>query len=354
VQRKYYTRQTVRGPQSDEVMGGSAILTLHEAEKYGMTTEEIPDTKIFKITYKDQAQYFRAQNPAQTTGIAFQASTDKNMGRSLLKRAGISISEGFTIKKSDPVEYWLEVFAALQKPLVVKPTNGTQGQSVFMNVAEEGAFRTAVRVCLQHTLHISAGAVVEEMFQGQEYRILASAAKIIGVINRRPANVVGDGTSTITQLIEQKNSDPRRGDDPNDVLVKIKVDNHVTSHIESQGLTLESIPEKDLRVFLRLNSNISTGGDSLDVTDQVHPTVIEVAQRAMAAFPGLAFAGIDFMTKDITAPQTPDSYVIVEVNDSPGYSIHDQPYEGKNRHGAYEFLCVIFPQLRNDFPQPLE
>ena len=126
------------------------------------------------------------------------------------------------------------------------------------------------------------------------------------------------------------------------------------SHLQSQNLTLDSVPAKDDRIFLRLNSNISTGGDSLDVTDSVHPSVIEIAKRAVAAFPGLAFAGIDFMTKDITAEQTPGSYVIVEVNESPGYSIHDQPYEGKNRHGAYEFLCVLFPELRAEFPQPLE
>src|SRR5690606_19949911 len=100
------------------------------------------------------------------------------------------------------------------------------------------------------------------------------------------------------------------------------------------------------QVFLRQNSNISTGGDSIDVTDIAHPSVSEIALRAMKAFPGLAFAGIDFMTRDITQPQTQDTYTIIEVNTSPGFCIHDDPYQGENRHVAREFLYILFPKLR--------
>jgi hypothetical protein len=65
------------------------------------------------------------------------------------------------------------------------------------------------------------------------------------------------------------------------------------------------------------------------------------------AIPGLSFAGIDFMTTDITQPQTEDSYVIIEVNTSPGFDIHDSPYVGKNRHSALEFLYLMLPELKN-------
>jgi glutamate--cysteine ligase len=87
------------------------------------------------------------------------------------------------------------------------------------------------------------------------------------------------------------------------------------------------------------------------VTDVAHPSVKEIALKVMAAIPGLEFAGIDFMTTDIAAPQSAGTYIIVEVNGSPGFCIHDYPYEGQNRHAAREFLFLIFPELR-DMPVP--
>lgn len=96
---------------------------------------------------------------------------------------------------------------------------------------------------------------------------------------------------------------------------------------------------------MRKVSNVSQGGDAIDFTDQAHPSVIEIALKTIRAIPRLSFTGMDFMTKDITKPQTKDSYVIIEINDSPGFDIHDNPYQGKNRHAAREFLYLMFPEL---------
>lgn len=107
-----------------------------------------------------------------------------------------------------------------------------------------------------------------------------------------------------------------------------------------------SIPQKGKRIYLRRVSNVSQGGAAIDFTDKVHSSVKEIALKAINAVPGLSFAGIDFLSKDITKKQTQDSYIIIEINDSPGFDIHDFPYEGENRHAAREFLFLMFPELK--------
>ncbi|MBW7955994.1 hypothetical protein H3C66_04650 [Patescibacteria group bacterium] len=340
-----YSKMTPKGWVATDPMATTAELTLLAAEKYGITSRELPGTRIMELEYQGQKAYFQAQNPFAQSCIALYATSNKTIEKNLLTEAGISVAKGFTINKTDSREYWREVFEAVPKPLVLKPTHGTQGRQVYTSIEKYEDFEKAVEDILPSHPAMAAGVVVETMFQGEEYRVLVTREKVIGITNRKPANVVGDGTSTIQQLIDIKNQDPRRKNDPNNYLVTINVDKHVLSYLASQNLTLESVVEEGQQIFLRKNSNISTGGDSIDVTDIAHPSVGELSLRAIQAFPGLLIAGIDFMTTDITQPQTADSYIIVEVNNSPGYSIHDLPYQGKNRHAADEYLKILFPTL---------
>lgn len=324
---------------------------LVEAEKYGITWEEVPGTRTFRLNYNGVIRHFYAQVPSSASAVGFNSCVDKSITRAFLAHAQISIPKGFHISRHDDQAYWLEVFNALQKPLVVKPSHGNQGQNVFMDIRDQHEYLTAVAESFTFSHEANSGAIVEETAAGVEYRILATREKVIGILNRVPANVIGDGQHTIQQLIEQKNSDPRRSDIKEDALIKIPIDKHVLQHLAHLGMTLESIPAEGEQVFLRLNSNISTGGDSIDVTDTAHPSVTEIALKVMAAIPGLEFAGIDFMTTDIQAEQQPGTYNIIEVNGSPGFCIHDYPYQGKNRHAGREFLFLIYPELK-DLPLP--
>jgi glutamate--cysteine ligase len=234
----------------------------------------------------------------------------------------------------------------MQKPLVVKPTNGGHGDDVFTDIMTSEQFLSAVKKGMTNSSDRFAGVLVEEMFKGKEYRILANREKVIGVINRVPANVTGNGQHTIQQLIDIKNEDPRRGNGYEKGLLRIMIDEKVIAHLAQQQLTLESVPASHEKIFLRSNSNLSTGGDSLDLTDSVDNTVKELALKALQAIPGLSFSGIDFMTVDITKPQTADSYIIVEINSSPMISMHAFPYEGKDRKPGQEFLFAMFPELK--------
>ncbi len=340
-----YTRSTPTGLTNWQKITRSPILVLTEAEKFGIAWRAIPSTNIIELTYNGKKNYFMAQDPIQTSCIAHFATRNKSIGKGLLLDAGLAVTKGYAILPSDPESYYETVFNSLQKPLVVKPTNMSQGRSVYLGITDLTSFTAAVKACMETAFEEFAGVMVEETFTGNEYRILVTREKIIGVIYRIPANVTGDGHSTIQELIAIKNSDPRRVDDPSEALCAIRIDDHVLTHLKENGRSVTDVPKLDEVVYLRKNSNISTGGDSIDFTDQVHESVNKIALQAIQAFPGLEFAGIDFMSKDIQAEQNQDTYRIIEVNQSPGFSIHDLPYKGESRHAAREFLYLLFPEL---------
>ena len=183
---------------------------------------------------------------------------------------------------------------------------------------------------------------MEEYFPGREYRFLVIDFQVRAIAFREPANVVGDGVHTIQQLIDKKNEN--RGDDYTHPLLKIKVDYEVLRHLKAQNLTIENIPEKGQKIFLRKNSNLSTGGDSIDVTDQMPDYYKEVATAA-ARSAGLKIAGIDIIIKDLEEIPSADQYIVVELNAPAMLSMHNYPYIGKNRHvEKYVLDCILNSQ----------
>ncbi len=329
-----------------EVIPLSTKLILEQAEALGVTWKSIPGTRILELTYNNTKKYFRYQISSETTDVGFSACLDKGTTNSLLRDAGVHVANGFKIERTDSEAYWMEVFEALQKPVVVKPSHGLQGKAIMMNVSDETRYRAAIKQAMEFSTEDDSGVIVEEQFSGKEYRVLTTREKVVGIIHRIPANVKGDGVSTVQQLIDAKNSDPRRGKTLDFALFIIEIDADLLENLKKQNLTLESVPTARQHVQLRSVSNIMQGGDSIDMTDLVHPSVKEIAVQAVNAIPGLGFAGVDFMSTDITTAQTPDTYIIVEINSSPGLCIHEFPYEGQRRYTDREFVYVMFPELK--------
>lgn len=318
----------------------STVLVLREIERRGGAWEEIEGTQLFKVRLGDDERMFWGQIPSGTPYVARFVCSQKHMTTEFLQRAGVSASPYFLLLPEDNEEDVLSAFDGLPQPVVVKPTQGTHGKGVYLDISTRDAFLDAVHKI--RTEKSDVPIIVESMFSGTEYRILATRDRVIGVTQRVPANVIGDGSLTIRQLIDEKNSDPKRGDGHSLSLVKIVVDDQVISNLNEHDMTLDSIPGEGEQVFLRKVSNLSQGGDSIDVTDDVHPSVFDLAVQCVRAIPGLQFVGVDFMTKDITAQQTDDSYIVIEMNASPMLSMHDIPYKGKNRGAARAFVDILF------------
>jgi len=324
----------------------SSRLILEEAEKFGVKWNVIPCTQLIELTFKNNKQTFYHQVPSTTTALAKYFCNNKKVTTNILYNSGISVPKGYRIKKTTSVEDLRSIYEKLQKPLVVKPSDGSLGENISVNVSDFDELLDAVKFGFEYTGKKKATVIVEEMFEGTEYRVLATNKKIIGVLNRRPASVLGNGVDSIKKLIQEKNKQPIRcKKDGVNNHYKIRMNERMLKLLKESNMDFKSVPKKGKRVYLRRVSNITQGGDAIDFTDKVHPSVKEIALRAINAVPGLSFAGIDFLSTDITKKQTRDSYIIIEINDSPGFDIHDFPYEGKNRHAAREFLFLMFPEL---------
>ncbi|MEX0895856.1 MAG: hypothetical protein WDZ94_02860 [Patescibacteria group bacterium] len=337
------------GLKNGKRLSNSSRIILVEAEKQGISWEIIPGTKIVSMEYAGKHVSYYHQIPSTTTALAEHACANKHTTNNLLRAVGIATPKGYQVTKTDTAEYIKKVYNSLQKPLAIKPTDGNQGDNISLNVSSYPEYQRALELAFAHAGSKST-SLVEEMFQGKEYRILATQEKVVGIVNRIPANVIGDGESSIRQLIEHKNKEKirRAGTQSH---CKINIDADLRSNLEMCGMTVASIPKLNQQVFLRTVSNVSKGGEAIDCTDLAHPSVNAIALEAMEAIPGLSLAGIDFITADITKQQTDHSYVIIELNTSPGFDIHDAPYQGKNRHAAREFLYLLFPKLKKTVRQ---
>ncbi len=325
----------------------STAIIAAEAKKRGIEVIPIHPGKVILLKVGDHEEYFFYQFSSLTSSVAHQICNHKDVAKSFLDMRGISIAKGNDFN-SNSLSEALEFFNKMSKPVVLKPTGGAHGDYVFTGIRTKEDFIE----CWNKIKRKYKRILVEEMFEGgTEYRIVATREKVLAITNRVPANVIGDGVNSIKELIKAKNSDPRRAKDDSysdhsKPLVKIKIDGMVSRMLKERGLTLDSIPKKGQRIFLRKNSNLSTGGDSIDCTDKVHPSVKKIAVEAIKSIPGLVYGGVDFLSRDITKEQTKQNYIIIEVNVSPGIFMHHFPYEGKPRDVAKEIIDIAFPETK--------
>ncbi len=184
--------------------------------------------------------------------------------------------------------------------------------------------------------------VVETFLVGKDYRILVVNNQVVAVAERVPAHVIGDGKHTIRELIDITNADPRRGVGHEKILTRITADGQTLEVLERAGMTLDDVPETEQFVQLKLTGNMSTGGTSIDRTDEIHPDNVEIARQA-AMVVGLDIAGIDFITPDISQSVRQVKGGIVEVNAGPGFRMHTHPTLGHPRHVGRAVVDMLFP-----------
>ncbi|MCT4672421.1 MAG: bifunctional glutamate--cysteine ligase GshA/glutathione synthetase GshB [Prolixibacteraceae bacterium] len=222
--------------------------------------------------------------------------------------------------------------------VVVKPqsTNFGLGITILHSTFSREDYIQALDLAFSYDQTV----LVEHFVEGEEYRFFLINDRVEGILKRIPANVVGDGIHTIAQLVEIKNEDPLRGQGYRTPLEKLKLGDEERFFLKQTGHSPLDVPQKNQQVFLRENSNISTGGDSLDYTDKIHSSYFDIAQKASKAM-GVAITGLDMMIQDITAPATPDNYSIIEMNFNPAIHIHCYPYIGKNRRLNEKILDAL-------------
>lgn len=327
----------------------STILLAKEALKRGINVSHInnyqEEMTFLELFYKRHPEYIVAQSSSKTSYAAYYVQKNKALTKSLLAKEKISVAKGKLFKKGKIIEAH-EFIKKIGFPVVIKPFDGDHGDLVFIGLKNKKDCDEAMKRIIKRSNYM----LVEKEFYGKEYRFIASRSKVFAVAHRDSANIVGDGIHNIKELVEIKNSNLMRGKDSGSPLVEIKIDNITKQNLIEQNMKLDYVPAKEQKVYLRKESNISTGGDSIDVTDEVHPELKKIVVKAVRVVPGLAYAGIDLMTnKDISMKPTKNSYIIIELNASPGIDIHHFPYQGKSRNVAKGIIDILFPETKGKY-----
>ena len=315
--------------------GPSTAALVRAAEKRDIPWIRLNDQSLVQFGHGRYQKRIRATVTSETRHIAVEIASDKEETNKILGDLGIPVPRQFTVRN---VERAVQAAERLGYPVVVKPLDANHGRGVSINLENEAAVRAAFEKAQEH----SSTVIVETYLPGFDHRILVINGQLIAVAKRVPGHVVGDGERNIVQLIEQVNSDPRRGIGHEKVLTRIELDYQAKRLLELRGYTPETVPPAGEVVYLRSTGNLSTGGTAIDLTDVMHHDNREMAIRAAKAI-GLDICGLDFITPDISRSYREVGGGFCEVNAAPGFRMHVAPTEGTPRDVAGPVMDMLFP-----------
>lgn len=321
-----------------EDMEMSTQLLLKAAVQKGINFEILDRKENFVRLYNGtKEEYVRqATKTSLDTYVSVLMMENKVVTKKVLERAGISVPGGYEYSSAECAMDDYNLYAG--QPVVIKPksTNFGLGITILKHNYDEGDFKAALQIAFEHDHTV----LIEKFIPGREFRIFIIDGEVVGILHRVPANVTGDGISNIGQLIDRKNEDPLRGQGYRTPLEKIRKGREEEMFLKQQGLDFGSVPGKGEIVYLRENSNISTGGDSIDFTDEVDESYKAIAAEAAKAM-NVKITGLDMMIQDIHAPATPANYAIIEMNFNPAIHIHCYPFKGQNRHLNHKIIRAL-------------
>ncbi len=319
----------------DVQLGPSTRSIVTAALARGIPARRLSEGSLVRLGQGARQRRIIAAESDATSAVAESIAQDKELTRTLLKEGGVPVPEGRPV--SDAADAW----AATQEigsAVVVKPRDGNQGRGVSVNISTREEIERAWHIARAE----SPSVVVERYVQGADYRVLIIGGRMVAAAHRRRPMVIGDGVSTVRQLVDRVNEDPRRCGDHACSLSPIEIDAVALAVLAEQALDPQCVPEPEQVVFLRNNANLSTGGTAEDITDIVHP---DVAARAIdaARIVGLDIAGIDIVADDIALPLEEQQGAVIEVNASPGLRMHLEPTEGTPQDVGAAIVDTLFP-----------
>ncbi len=327
--------QRMRELRESERLGPSTGSIVDEAISRNIPWIRLNKSSLVQLGYGKNQVRFRATMTERTSSIAVDIAGNKDETKRLLNDAAIPVAKGLTATTIEDVQ---EAIKKVGFPLVFKPLDGNHGKGASINVKTEEEAIAAFHYAKEYSRRI----IVESFITGHDFRVLVIDHKMVAAALRVPAHVKADGQSTIQQLIDKENEDPRRGYGHENVLTEITVDRDTLDLLEKKGYTLETVAPKGEIIYLKSTANLSTGGTSIDVTDQVHPQNVFNCER-ISRIVGLDICGIDIMAQNLTEPLTENGGVILEVNAAPGFRMHLAPSEGLPRNVAAPVIDMLYP-----------
>ena len=320
----------------------STQAVIEDAIKSGLKVSIIDENDQFiRLENKEHVEYVKNGNmTSKDSYISPLIMENKVVTKKVLEEKGFRVPKGYEVSS---IEEALQKFNYIKnKPIVIKPksTNFGLGITIFKNgTSSFENYTKAIEFALKEDKDI----LIEEFIEGTEYRFFVIEGKTEAVLLRVPANVIGDGKHTIRELVEIKNSNPLRGDAKKTPLKKIELGEIEQLQLSEQGLNFESILAESEVAYLRENSNISTGGDSIDMTNEVHESykklAVEIAEAMMAKV-----CGVDLIIPNIKDECSKHNYGVIEANFNPMMMMHIYPHAGESRRLSLNVLRMLFPE----------
>jgi cyanophycin synthetase len=289
---------------------------------------------LLQLGWGENIKWTRGAVTSQTSYLAMKIAHHKDFANKILAGAKIPVPKHFCGRGSD-IKLAKNFLKKIKFPVVVKPSASRQGKEVHCDIM---SLKEALAL-FKKVLKKFKKAVIEEQIEGNDFRILIIGGKMAATLQRIPPFIIGNGKSTIFQLIKKENQIKIR---KTKKIYPIKIDLEVKRTLRSHKLTLKSILPKDKKLFLRRNANISTGGVGVDVTEIIHPKNVALAKRATKIV-GLDICGVDLIIPDISKPYDLTGGKIVELNGGPDAAIHHYPILGKPRMAGEAIVQMLFP-----------
>lgn len=327
-----------------EEMELSTQMLLFDAIQKGLHFEILDEQDQFlKLWHKDHVEYVKNGNmTSKDNYVVPLAMANKTVTKKILTDAGFPVPAG---DEFTSLEQGLAYYPLIKdKQIVVKPksTNFGLGISIFQEPASLDNYKKALEIAFAE----DTAVLVEEFISGTEYRFFILDGRCEAVLLRVAANVVGDGKHTIRELVAQKNANPLRGRDHRSPLEIIALGDIEQLMLTQQGYTPDDILPEGKKVNLRRNSNISTGGDSIDVTETMDSSYQELA-AAMATSMGAWACGVDLIIPDETQPASKENphCTCIELNFNPSMYMHTYCAEGPGQAITSKILDKLFPEV---------
>ena len=317
--------------------GPSTQAILDEAALRDIPWIRLNEQSLIQLGHGIHQKRIRATMTSETGSLGVDIAGDKKLTNRLLASTGVPVPRAQLVRDEDAA---VAAATHIGMPVAVKPLDGNHGRGVMLNLDDEEAVRAGFRAARSQSR--GGSVVVESYLVGNDYRCLVIDGVLRAVAQRIPAHVEGDGKHSLTELVEVTNADPRRGIGHEKVLTRIKLDEEAIGYAREQGFELSDVPPRGTRVYLKRTGNMSTGGISIDRTEEAHPDNVELAELA-AQVVGLDIAGIDLICPDIGVPVRETGGGIVEVNAAPGFRMHTHPTEGESQYVAKPVIDMLFP-----------
>ena len=306
----------------DLCLGPSTAHIVEAATERGIPHIRLTDGNLVQLGHGASQRRIWTAETDQTSAIAEEIASDKDLTKSLLQSCGVPVPQGQVVKTAE--EAW-EAAQDIGLPVVLKPYDGNHGRGVSLDLKNhkdiEAAFLLAQRKG-------DGSVIVEQFISGNEHRLLVVGKRVIAAARGETAWVTGDGQSNIIELVDsQINTDPRRGTGEDAPLNALAPQDgaEIILELERQGLTAYSVPAAGEKVLIQRNGNVA-----FDVSDDIHPSVAAAASLA-ARVVGLDIAGVDMVLEDISRPLSEQRGAVIEVNASPGLLAHLKPASGQPR-----------------------